>query len=91
MWISELQESKQQQLKIKADRQNVLLLDAHPSLFLQMGKLPCITQKICLEVKAIVESFVDPGILLTQAKDSLQKSGFSWSPAQNQKPIRMPS
>ena len=30
------------------------------------------------EVKAIVESFVDSGILVTQAKVSLQKKWFSW-------------
>ena len=36
--------------------------------------LPCITQKNLSEVKAIVESFVGSGILVTQAKVSLQKS-----------------
>ena len=38
------------------------------------------------EVKAIVDSFVGSGILVTQAKVSLQNSGF-WSTAQNQRPI----
>ena len=35
------------------------------------------------EVKTIVESFVGSGILVTQAKVSLQKSSLSWSIAQN--------
>ena len=39
------------------------------------------------EVKAIVESFVGSGILVTQAKLSLQKKWLSWSSAQNQRPI----
>ena len=42
------------------------------------------------EVKAIVESFVGSGILITQAKINLQK-WFHWSTAHNQRPIRMPS
>ena len=43
------------------------------------------------EVKAIVESIVGSGILVTQAKASLQKSDFSWSTAQNQRPMQMSS
>ena len=39
--------------------------------------LPCITQKNLPEVKAIVESFVGYGILVTQAKVSLQKNGLA--------------
>ena len=39
------------------------------------------------EVKAFVESFVGSGILVTQAKVSLQKKWFSGSTAQNQRPI----
>ena len=39
--------------------------------------LSCITQKNLPEVKAIVESFVGSGILVTQAKVSLQKSGLA--------------
>ena len=39
--------------------------------------LPCITQKILLEVKAVMESFVDFGILVTQAKVSLKRSGLA--------------
>ena len=39
--------------------------------------LPCITQKNLPEVKAIVESFVGSGILVTQAKVCLQKSGLA--------------
>ena len=38
--------------------------------------LPCITQKNLPKVKAIAESFVSSGILVTQAKVSLQKSGL---------------
>ena len=53
----------------------------HLSLFLQDGEaglmLPCITQKNLSEVKAIVESFVGSGIMVTQAKVSLQKSGLA--------------
>ena len=57
-----------------------MLLVTHLSLFLQVGKLV----KCCLalrknlpEVKGIVESFVGSGILVTQAKVSLQKSGLA--------------
>ena len=39
--------------------------------------LPCITQKKLPEMKAIVESFVGSGILVAQAKVSLQKSGLA--------------
>ena len=39
--------------------------------------LPCNRQKILPEVKVIVESFVDSGILVTQAKINLQKSGLA--------------
>ena len=39
--------------------------------------LPCITQKNFPKVKAIAESFVGSGILVTQAKVSLQKSGLA--------------
>ena len=39
--------------------------------------LPCITQKNLPKVKAIVESFVGSGILVTLAKVSLQKSGLA--------------
>ena len=40
--------------------------------------MPCITQKFYLpEVKAIVESFVGSGMLVTQAKVSLQNCGFA--------------
>ena len=39
--------------------------------------LPRITQKHLREVKAIVESFIDSGILVTQAKVSFQKSGLA--------------
>ena len=39
--------------------------------------LPCITQKNFPEVKAIVESFEGSGILVTQAKVSLQKTGLA--------------
>ena len=50
-----------------------------PQPVLQDGEtglmLPCITQKNLPAVKAIVKSFVDSGILVTQAKVSLQKSG----------------
>ena len=48
--------------------------------------LPCITQKNLPKVKAIVESFVGSGILVTQAKITCKK-GFSWPTAQNQRPI----
>ena len=39
--------------------------------------LSCITQKKLSEVKAIVESFVGSGVMVTQAKVSLQKSGLA--------------
>ena len=39
--------------------------------------LLCITQKNLHEVKALVESFVGSGILVTQAKVSLQRSGLT--------------
>ena len=39
------------------------------------------------KIKAIVGSFIDSGVLLTQAKISMQKKWFSWSTAQNQRPI----
>ena len=38
--------------------------------------LPCITQKNLPEVKAIVESFVGSGILVSEAKVRLQESGL---------------
>ena len=47
----------------------------NPALYYYAKNLP--------EMKAIVESFVSSGILVTQAKVSLQKSGNSWSTAQN--------
>ena len=39
--------------------------------------LSCITQTNLPEMKAIVESFVGSGILVSQAKVSLQKSGLA--------------
>ena len=39
--------------------------------------LPCITQKILPKMNTIEESFVGSGILVTQAKFSLQKSGLA--------------
>ena len=39
--------------------------------------LPCITQKNLPEVKAIVKSFVCSGILVSEAKVRLQKSGLA--------------
>ena len=43
--------------------------------------------KILPEMKAIVESFVSCEILVPQAKVSFAKKWFSWSTAQNQRPI----
>ena len=39
--------------------------------------LPCITHKKLRKVKVIVENFVGTGVLVTQAKVSLQKSGLA--------------
>ena len=39
--------------------------------------LPCITQKICLKWKQLWKVLVGSGILVTQAKVSLQKSGLA--------------